>query len=74
MRRETNADVLQGGVECPDPVVFSVYDTKPVIFLSMEFENLVWNINEQDIYDKATKKKVKFQLYCTELNVLIKIT
>ena len=33
----------------------------------MEAEKLVWNINEKDIYDKATKIKVKLQFYLTEL-------
>ena len=34
----------------------------------MADEKLVWNINEKEIYDKASKKKVKLQFYCTELH------
>ena len=33
----------------------------------MAAEKLVWNIKEKDIYDKATKKKVKLQFYQTNL-------
>ena len=45
MRGEKKAAVLEGGVECPDLVEFSLYDAKPVNFLSMVDEKLVWNIN-----------------------------
>ena len=32
MRGKKKADVLEGDVECPDIVEFSVYDNKPVFF------------------------------------------
>ena len=32
MRGKTKAAVLEGGVECPDIVAFSVYDTNSVLF------------------------------------------
>ena len=70
MRGETKASVLKGGFEYPDITAFSVHDTKTVYFLSMAAEKLVWNKNEKDIYDKETKKKVKLQFYCTELQIL----
>ena len=57
MRGGTNAAVMERGVVCPYIVAFSVYDTKPVHFLSMAAEKLVWNINKEEIYDKATKKR-----------------
>ena len=60
--------MLEGCVEFPYLVVFSVYETKPVHFLSMADEKLVWNINKKEIYNKATKKKVSVQIYPTELN------
>ena len=74
MREKTKDSVLEGGVECPDIVEFSVYDTKPVHFLSMAAEKLVWNINEKEIYYKATKKKVSIQFYRTDLKKIITIT
>ena len=45
MRGEANDAVLEGGVECTDIVMFSVCDTKPVHFWSIEAEKLVCNIN-----------------------------
>ena len=33
-----------------------MYDTKLVHFLSIASEKLVWNINEEEIYEKKTKK------------------
>ena len=47
MRREANSSVLEGGIECPKIFALSVYDTKPVLLLSMEAEKLVCNINEK---------------------------
>ena len=56
MRGDTKAAVLEGGVECTDIVAFSVYDTKPVHFLSMAAEKLAWNINAKKIYYKANEE------------------
>ena len=67
MRGKTKADVLEGGVDFHDLMVFSVYDTKPVHFLSMVAEKLVWDINEKEIYDNATNKNVSIRFYRTEL-------
>ena len=72
MRGETKAYVLEGGVECPNILAFSVHETKTVYFLSMVDEKLVWNMNEKDIYDKETKKKLKVQFYCTDLQFFYK--
>ena len=58
MREETKDAVLEGVVECPGFVYVSVYDPNPVHFLSTSDENLVCNINEKEIYDKATNKKI----------------
>ena len=58
MRGKTKAAALEGDIECLDLVTFSVYGTKPVHFLSMAAEKLMWNINEKEIYYKATKKKI----------------
>ena len=68
MRGKTKDDVSEGDVYCPGIVASSVYDTKPVHFLSMVAEKLVCNINEKDIYDKENNKKVRIQFYRTEMN------
>ena len=49
--------MLEGDVECPDLVAFSLYDTNPFYFLYIAADKLVCNINEKEIYDKTTKKK-----------------
>ena len=41
MRGKTKYAVLEGDVECPDVVAFSLCDTRPVNFLSMTEEKLV---------------------------------
>ena len=74
MRGKTNTDVFEGGVEFTYILAFSVYDTKTVNFLSLAAEKLVCNINEKEIYDKATKKKLSIQFYCTELQFFLTIT
>ena len=51
---------------------FSVYDTKPFHFLPMAADNLVWNINGKEIYEKATKKNVRLQFYHTEVQKFYK--
>ena len=65
--RVKSAVLLEGGVECPDRVTFSEYDTKTVEFLSTSAEKLLWNINEKEIYEKATRKNVNLQFYCTDM-------
>jgi hypothetical protein len=42
VRGTTKAAVLEGDPECRDLVAFSVYDTKPVHFLSMACTDLSW--------------------------------
>ena len=54
IRGKTKVFVLKVDVECPDLVAFIVYATNLVHFLSMAAEKLVWDINEKEIYYKAT--------------------
>ncbi len=42
VRGRTKAAVLEGAPECKDLVAFSVYETKPVHFLSTACTNLCW--------------------------------
>ncbi len=42
VRGTTKAAVLEGDPDCPQLVAFSVYDTKPVHFLSMAATSLKW--------------------------------
>jgi hypothetical protein len=42
MRGKTKANVLEGDPDCKDLAAFSVYDTKPVHFLSTTCTSLSW--------------------------------
>jgi hypothetical protein len=45
--------VLEGYPECPNVVAFSVYDTKPVHFLSTCMQHLQWIEKNKKVYDPA---------------------
>ena len=67
MRGETKAAVLEGDADCPSLVAYSVYDSKPVHFLSMAADKLVWDRNERSVYDKAQRRVVKMPFYRTSI-------
>ena len=48
-RGTTKAAVLVGDDTCKDLVTFSVYDVKPVYFMSMAAENLNWKVKERKV-------------------------
>lgn len=50
-RGTIKAAVLMGDSECPDLVASSVYDTKPVHFLSMACTELKWMKQEKEVYN-----------------------
>ena len=74
MRGETKAAVLEGGVLCTFIFWRSFCMTLIGFIFSMAADKLVCKINEKEIYDKSTKKKVKLQLYHAELQIFITIT
>ena len=49
-RRTTKAAMLQGDTECPDLVDSSIYDTRPVHFLSMGCNSIKWVIKSKRVY------------------------
>ena len=55
----TKAAVLKGDSNCENLVAFSVYDSKPVHFLTMVADRQVWEKNMKIVFNKATKKKAK---------------
>jgi len=57
-RGTTKAAVLEGDPECPNMVAFSVYDTKPVHFLTMAATNLKWVEKCKRIFDKVDQRNV----------------
>ena len=59
------AGVIEGDDDCPRLICFSVYDTKPVHFLSMATEELKWLTKERDVYDSENHTKVSMEFHCT---------
>lgn len=66
-RNKTKAAVLVGDPACLNLVAFSVYDKKPVHFLSMAAEHLKWVTMSRSVYDKTNNKKVDVSFYRTNL-------
>jgi hypothetical protein len=50
------AAVLKGDPDCPNLVATSVYDTKPVHFLSMSCDSIKWIMKTREVYCVDTKK------------------
>ena len=56
VRSTVKAAVLMGDADCPNLVATSVYDTKPVHFLSMTCDSIKWVEKTRDVYCVDTKK------------------
>jgi len=67
VRGKTKAAVLEGDPDCTDLVAFSVYDTKPVHFLSTACTTLQWKEITKKVYDKDAGMNVAMKFLCTEL-------
>lgn len=46
------AAVLTGDQDCPSLLAVSVYDSKPVYFLTMVAEKIFWRVMKRSVYDK----------------------
>ena len=55
VRDTVKAAELVGDSECPALVAVSVYDTKPVHFLTMSCESIIWIKKERKVFDKYNK-------------------
>lgn len=67
IRGTTKAAVLTDDPECPQMVAFSVYDTKPVHFLSMACTGLKWIEKKKKVFDKSVNKNVAMSFLRTEV-------
>jgi Transposase IS4 len=54
VRGTVKAAVLEGDESCPNLVAVSVYDTKPVHFLSMSCESIEWITKERKVFVAST--------------------
>ncbi|GFH49623.1 hypothetical protein CTEN210_06099 [Chaetoceros tenuissimus] len=56
VRGTVKAAVVMGDPGCPNLIASSVYDTKPVHYLSMVTEELKWIIKERSVYNVDTEE------------------
>ena len=68
VRGATKAAVLTGDPDCPNLVAFSMYDTKPVHFLSTACTSLKWVEKVKRVYDKNEAKTVGMRFLQCKVN------
>ena len=56
MRGTVKAATLEGDPQCPSLLAVSIYDTKPVNFLSMAAENNYWVEKERAVFDRTIRE------------------
>ena len=55
-RGTLKAAMLQGDPNCPDLVAMSVYDSKPVHFISMSCESIKWIEKKRQVWNQAERE------------------
>jgi hypothetical protein len=68
VRGTVKAAVLKGDATCPNLVAVSVYDTKPVHFLSMSCESIEWITKERKVFIASTGKYEKMKFLRLNIN------
>ena len=68
VRGTLKAAVLKGDSDCPDLVPCSVYDAKPVNFLSMCTDSIQWVEKKRKVWDKSAKQMVGFHFLRLNIN------
>ena len=68
VRNTVKVAVLQGHKVCKDLVAVSIYDTKPVYFLSTSCEEIKWVKKTRAVYNAAKGKKVPMNFH--RLNII----
>jgi Transposase IS4 len=68
VRGTVKAAELVGDHECPGLLAVSVYDTKPVHFLSMASESIKWILKERAVYDPKREKNVPLKFLRLNIN------
>jgi hypothetical protein len=58
VRGTVKAAMLKGDKDCPDLLAVSIYDTKPVHFISMVAEKIDWLKKSRSVYDPDQSKMV----------------
>ena len=68
VRHTVKAAVLKGDEVCKELVSVSLYDTKPVYFLSMVCENITWMEKKRQVYNAQELKRFKMPFH--RLNIV----
>ena len=68
VRGTTKAAILEGDPDCPSLVAFSVYDTKPVHFLSTACTGLNWIEKKKKAFDKEVSANVMMSFLRANIN------
>jgi hypothetical protein len=68
VRGTVKAAVLKGDEDCPNLIAVSVYDTKPVHFLSMSCETIEWITKERKVFAASTGKYEKLKFLRLNIN------
>ena len=61
MRGATKAALLKNNAACPDLLVCSVYDTKPVHMMSTVAESIEWIEKKRKVWSSSEQKKVQMR-------------
>eukprot|EP00957_Ditylum_brightwellii_P012837 970138-Ditylum_brightwellii.AAC.1 len=62
------AAILCGDPECDGLVAVSVYDTKPVCFLTTANDSFKWIEKTREVYSKERGKQINIRLLCLNIN------
>jgi len=68
IRGTVKVAVLKGDAACPNVVAASVYDTKPVHFLSTIAENIAWVLKEKQVYNVDTQRTESLRFLRLNIN------
>jgi hypothetical protein len=68
VRGTVKAAVLLGDMQCPALLATSVYDTKPVHFLSTVCEKIKWMVKERQVFNVDTRKMETMRFLRLEQN------
>ena len=62
------AAMLDGDPNCPSLLAVSVYDTKPVHFLSMAAEKICWETKTREVFNRETGKMGEMKFHRLNVN------
>jgi hypothetical protein len=68
MRHTVKVAVLKGDEVCTDLLAISIYDTKPVYFLTSVATEIEWVQKVRKVFDKASNRKISMPFF--RLNVI----